>query len=137
MKRNLGIAALVLALGAGAASASEVTAGQQQIANYLGVEAGAYSASELAQLLGARNSGDDFAYNNLLDRAGAKAETVSQGREQLAAQAGVNASDYTTAELIRIRDAQRKGDLQAVNFYVNHENRNTVSVPVVRLGRNA
>ncbi|MFT3688000.1 hypothetical protein [Paenirhodobacter sp.] len=134
MKRNLGIAAVVLALSAGVASASEVNPGLQQIANQLGVDAGAYSASELVQLL---NADDDFVYNNLLNRVGASANTVSQGREQLAAQAGVNAADYTTAEIIRIRDAQRKGDLQAVSFYINHENRNTVNLPVVRMGRDS
>lgn len=137
MQRNFGIAALALVLSAGVASAADVTPGQQQIANYLGVEAGAYSASELAQLLGARNAGDTFAFNNLLDRAGATAGTVSQGREQLAAQAGVSAADYSTAELIQIRVAQRKGDLQALNFYINHENRNTVNFPAVRMGRDS
>lgn len=137
MKRTLGIAAIALAFGASVASAADVTPGQQQIANYLGVDAGAYNASELAQLLGARNAGDSFLYSNLLDRAGAVAETVSQGKAQLAAQAGVDAADYSTAELIRIRDAQRKGDLQALDFYVNHENRNTVSFPVLRSGRDA
>lgn len=137
MKRNLVIAALALSLSAGVASAANVTAGQQQIANYLGVDAGAYSASELAQLLAARNSGDEFTYSNLLDRSGEAAPVETQGKAQLAAQAGVNAADYTSAELIRIRAAQRKGDLQAVDFYISHDNRNTVTFPVVRQGRNS
>lgn len=137
MKLNFGAAALALALSAGVASASDINAGQQQIANYLGVNAGAYNSSELAQLLAARNAGDNFTYSNLLARSGSAEGVESQGKAQLAAQAGVDAADFTSAELIQLRNAQRRGDLQDVNFYLSHDNRNTVTFPVLRLGRNS
>lgn len=137
MKRNLGIAAFALALSAGVASAENVNPGLQQIANYLGLDSGAYSAMELHELLSARRDGDQAAYTYLLNGGKAPAaETVSAGRQQLAALAGVNADAYTTDELVNLRAAQIAGDIQGVNFYLKHENRNTVNFPVVRMGRN-
>ncbi|MPL74130.1 hypothetical protein SDC9_19940 [bioreactor metagenome] len=138
MKRNMAYSALALVLSAGVASAADVNPGLQQIANYLGVDAGAYSATELHQLLGARDAGDQSSYDYFLKRVGAtEAAAVTAGKAQIAAQVGLNPAEYTTAELIRVQQAQRQGDLQTVSFVVSHQNRNTVVNPQVAMGRDS
>ena len=138
MKRNMAYSALALVLSAGVASAADVNPGLQQIANYLGVDAGAYSATELHQLLGARDAGDQSTYDYFLKHAGAaQGDAVTAGKAQIAAQVGLNPAEYTTAELIRVQKAQRQGDLQTVAFVVSHQNRNTIVNPQVAMGRDS
>ncbi|RLL64563.1 hypothetical protein [Paenirhodobacter hankyongi] len=138
MKRNMTYAAVALVLSAGVASAAETNQGLQQIANYLGVDAGAYSATELHQLLGARDAGDQSTYDYFLNRVGAaQGDAVTAGKAQIAAQVGLNPAEYTTAELIRVQKAQRQGDLQTVTFVVSHQNRNTIVNPQVAMGRDS
>lgn len=138
MRNFVALSALAIALSAGAASAAETNAGLQQIAHYLGVDAGAYSAVELHQLLGARSNGDQSTYAYLLEHGDrTAAETVTAGKAQLAAQVGLNPNDYTSAELIRVQDAQRRGDLQAVNFIVSHDNRNSFNFVYEPAGRDS
>ena len=109
-----------------------------QIANYLGVDAGAYSAVTLHELLAARNDGDQYTYNYLLKHGdAATVETSNAGKLQLAKQVGLNADDYTSAELIRVQEAQRRGDLQEVNFVVSHQNRNSFDFPQAAVGRDS
>lgn len=139
MKRNFGIAALALVLSAGVASAENVNPGLQQIANYLRVNASEYTSVELHELLAARNSGDQSTFTYLLnhgDRA-VSTDEVSQGKAQIAQQVGLDASQYTTAELIRVQEAKRRGDLQEVDFVVKHLNRNTFNFPVADTGRDS
>jgi copper chaperone CopZ len=50
-------------------------------------------------------------------------ETVSPGHAQLAAQAQVDAEDYTTAEIIAILDARSEGDTAGAEFVLSHANR--------------
>lgn len=136
MRNELVFAGLALVLAAGAASASGVTPGRQQLANQLGVDAAAYSAAELTQLQGARRDNDKAAYDALLSRSTTRAEgTVSAGKAQIAAQIGVDPADFTTAELVRLTHAKRSADLQAVNFYLKHENRNDIYFPQPQRGR--
>ncbi|MGD9916718.1 MAG: hypothetical protein AB7U46_01775 [Paenirhodobacter sp.] len=138
MRNVLASTAFALALSAGAASAGGANAGIDQIAHYLGVNAGAYSSVELHQLLAARNAGDQSTYAYLLAHGDRSSDTAATaGKEQLAAQAGLNANDYTAAELIRVRDAQLRGDLQEVNFVVSHQNRNSIVNPQVQVGRDS
>lgn len=138
MKRNMTYAALALVLSAGVASATEVNPGLQQIADYLGVDAGAYSATELHQLLGARDAGDQSTYDYFLKRVdAAPSDAMTAGKAQIAAQVGLNPAEYTTAELIRVQQAQRQGDLQTVNFVVSHQNRNTIVNPQVAMGHDS
>lgn len=135
MKRNMAYSALALVLSAGVASAADVNPGLQQIADYLGVDAGAYSATELHQLLGARDAGDQSTYDYFLKRVdAAPSDAMTAGKAQIAAQVGLNPAEYTTAELIRVQQAQRDADLQTVNFVVSHQNRNTIVNPQVPMG---
>jgi len=138
MKRSIAYSALALVLSAGVASAAEVNPGLQQIADYLGVDANAYSATELHQMLGARDAGDQSTYGYFLNHVDqTPKQDVSAGKAQLAAQVGLNPAEYTTAELIRVQQAQRESDLQTVNFVVSHQNRNTIVNPVVQMGRDS
>lgn len=50
-------------------------------------------------------------------------ENVSPGHAQLAAQAQVNAADYTTAEILAILDARSDGDAARAEFVLSHANR--------------
>jgi len=138
MRNFVALSALALALSAGAASAAETGPGLQQIAAYLGVDAGAYNTVELHQLLAARSNGDQSTFNYLLSHGDrTDNDTVNAGKAQLAAQVGLNPNDYTSAELIRVQDAQRRGDLQAVNFVVSHQNRNSFDFPQAEVGRDS
>lgn len=139
MNTNITTAAIALILSAGVAAADGVSAGQAQIANFLGVDAGRFNAAELGQLLAARNDGDQSTYTFLLagGASAASIDTVNAGKAQLAAQAGVDPAAYTADEIVRIRAAQRSGDHQALNFLLSHENRNTVTFPVISRGRNS
>ncbi|MBZ4023777.1 hypothetical protein CKO11_15095 [Rhodobacter sp. TJ_12] len=138
MRNTFALAAAALALSAGFASAAEPNQGLKQIASYLGVDAGAYSANELHQLLAARSSGDQSTYAYLLDRNDRSNSTrVSAGKAQIAAQAELDPAQYTTAELILIDRAQREGRQQDAEFYINHENRNDIYHPVPRRGRDS
>ncbi|TKD14673.1 hypothetical protein FBT96_17405 [Rhodobacter capsulatus] len=130
MRNELVFAGLALVLAAGAASASGVTPGRQQLANQLGVDAAAYSAAELTQLQGARRDNDKAAYDVLLSHGTVRGkDTTSVGKAQIAAQIGVDPAEFTTAELIQLTEAKRSGDLQAVTFYLKHENRNDYYFP--------
>ncbi|AUH33829.1 hypothetical protein [Paracoccus tegillarcae] len=51
---------------------------------------------------------------------------VTPGKAQFAAGVGVNAADYSLAELALLRDAKRDNDREAVNYYVTRENRTGV-----------
>jgi hypothetical protein len=138
MRGKLVFASFALALAAGAASAAEANPGLQQIANQLGLESGAYSATELHQLLAAREDGDQSAYAWLLAHGDTRTDAgVSAGKAQLAAQVNLNPAEFTTAELIQIDEAKRRSDLQGVTFYTRHENRNEIYHPQPDTGRDS
>ncbi|WP_444452732.1 hypothetical protein ACTTAI_17235 [Rhodobacter capsulatus] len=130
MRNELVFAGLALVLAAGAANATGVTPGHQQLANQLGVEAGAYSTSELAQIADARRHDDQSTVAWLLAHGNSRASNeTSVGKAQIAAQLGLDASDFTAAELTQIVDAKREGNLHTVNFVLKHENRNDIYFP--------
>ncbi|PTV95827.1 hypothetical protein C8J27_103155 [Rhodobacter aestuarii] len=138
MRNTVAIAAVALALGTSFASAAEPRQGLQQIADYLGLDAGAYSATELHELLAARDAGDQSTYAYLLERGDlAKDAAASDGKSQLAAQLGLDASAFTSAELTQISDARRDGDRNAEHFLLNHENRNNIYHPVPQIGHDS
>ncbi len=97
--------ALIIATLSSAAFAANpvagVSAGAAQIALALGVEPGRFTTSELLEIQDAKHENDQFRLNAIL--SGATRQTgdrgVTPGKEQLAALVGVNAADYTLAEL--------------------------------------
>ncbi|SOC16954.1 hypothetical protein SAMN05877809_10924 [Rhodobacter sp. JA431] len=138
MRTTVALAAAALALSAGFASASEPNQGLKQIAAYLGVDAGAYSATELHELLAARKDGDQSTYAYLLERGDLnKDAATSAGKSQLAAQLKLDPSEYTSNELTLISEARRDGDRNAERFLLNHENRNNIYHPVPQIGRDS
>ncbi|PYF09284.1 hypothetical protein C8J30_10930 [Rhodobacter viridis] len=135
MRNELVFAGLALVLAAGAANATGVTPGHLQLANQLGVEAGASSAGELAQIADARRDNDQSTVAWLLAHGNSRASAeTSVGKAQIAAQLGVDASDFTAAELTQIADAKRDGNLHGVRFILKHENRNDYYFPQPAVG---
>jgi hypothetical protein len=62
-------------------------------------------------------------------------ENVSPGHAQLAAQAQVDAADYTTAEILAILDARSEGDAAGENFVLSYANRAEANAAeVVKVG---
>lgn len=138
MRDKLVFASVALVLAAGVASAADVTPGLQQIANQLGVDAGAYSATELHQLLAAREDGEQSTYAYLLAHGDSRSPAAnSVGKAQLAAQVNLDPTEFTTDELLAISDAKRSGDLQGVSFYSRHLNRNDIFHPQGGVGDNS
>lgn len=138
MRNIFALSAAALALTASFASADTNSVGLQQIANYLGVDAGAYSATELHELLAARNDGDQSTYAYLLDQENrSTSEALTPGKAQIAAQVGLDPSQYSTAELAMVQDALRDGDQQAANFVISHQNRNNYYFPQPEMGRDS
>ena len=76
-----------------------------QLARSAGVAPGLYSASDLIDIEEARREGDTSALNILLSGAKYSPETARSdaGKAQLAASLGVNAADYSLAELTVLR----------------------------------
>lgn len=114
------LTAVVFALAAPAAFAANASAGETQLANLLGVEPGQYTMSELIQLENADRDGDLVQVQVILDRATennglATRNAPSAGTAQLAAIEGVNASDYSVSQLIRLSDAQQANDLVLID----------------------
>ncbi|MGA0541106.1 hypothetical protein [Neotabrizicola sp. VNH66] len=96
----------IVAQAAGTIAApTSTSAGNVQRALQLGVEPGRYTPAELSQLETARRNGDTEVWKFITSGAnrnvpaGAAAGVVTPGKAQLAASLGVNAADYTLAEL--------------------------------------
>ena len=51
--------------------------------------------------------------------AGAAANAANPGKDQIAAQLGVNGDQFSTAQLLRLDEAKAKGDLETVNFILS------------------
>ena len=69
---------------------------------------------------------------------GAGIGETNPGKTQLAAQLGLNAVEYTTAELTRIQVALENGDFDQANYVIEHTNRKPVDVaPQPVMGRDA
>lgn len=86
-------------------AASNDSAGAVQLALTAGVEPGQYTVAELVQIIDAKRENDTDKLNFILSGTNRQGEAagVSPGKAQLAALAGVNAADYTLAELIQLQ----------------------------------
>ena len=56
-------------------------------------------------------------------QAGSPEMGSNLGKDQLALAAGVDANDFTSAELVRLNDAIRANDAEEVAFILSHDNR--------------
>ncbi|KEO52853.1 hypothetical protein [Thioclava pacifica] len=69
---------------------------------------------------------------------GSSVGEVTPGKAQLAAQLGLDAAKYTSAELTRIQSALYNNDVDTANFVISHENRKPVDVaPQPVMGRDS
>ncbi len=108
-----------------------------QLANTLGVEGQGFSTSELTQLKAAYDDGDTARINFLLENGGASASAstkgVSASSDQLAASLGVDASDYSRAELAALKSAVEEGDAARINAITSHAAANSGDTPEYRI----
>lgn len=85
-----------------------------QLAKLAGVTPGAFSARELQMILDAQRSNDPDQVGFILSGANRKAVdavgTVTPGKQQLAASLGLNAADYTLAQLVTLDAARMSGN---------------------------
>jgi hypothetical protein len=87
--------------------AGYVSAGKSQIAAQVGVEAATFSTIDLIRLQDALRSGDEDTAAFILNGSdngdvATDRGTVTPGKAQLAASLGLNAAEYTTAELSKL-----------------------------------
>jgi hypothetical protein len=115
MNRFALTSALVLVLAAPA-----FADGKDQLAAQLGVNADSYTLAQLIRLENATESNDaqEVAFVKA-QAAGAIVSTqgsATLGNEQLAANVGVDANGYTTAQLVRLERANLENDAQEAAF---------------------
>ncbi len=101
---------------------SATSAGATQYAKYLGVAPGSLSLAELSLLDEAITANAQERIDFYLDKANGVTSRadfdggISAGHLQLAKIAGVNAADYSTAELSRLIEAQQANDVEEIRF---------------------
>lgn len=61
----------------------------------------------------------------------ASVANANAGKEQIAAQLGVSASEFTLSELMELNDARRDGDVQAWDYVVSGTSRAETSAAFV------
>ena len=130
--------AIALALGVGAATAGiaqaqSVTPSAQQMAALAGVPAGEYTIAELTRLLQAESDNNREAMNFILSHQNrlnpGAIGTTPAGKVQMAQALGLDAAEYTLAELTRMTEAKLDNDPQTYAFVLEHRNR-AVAGPV-------
>ena len=136
MKTILTTAALIVAATAGIASAQSNDA---QLAALLNVNGAEFTTAELNNINEARRDGDVAKANYFLNHEN-RAEVAGNGhgKAQLAAQLGVNASDYTLAELVTVDSARRDNNIQNADYVLNGTSRTAVApiaTPYIGTGR--
>lgn len=127
------LAAAVLAAVAAPAVAQSVSPGHAQLAANAGVDAADYSIAQILRLNAAIREGDATTAKFILANrtSGVVAASrndpgfVTDAELQLAAVSGVEAADFTLAELVRLNDAAREGDVTAANYVRTGANRDT------------
>ena len=109
MKR-IAIIALAAVVAASGASASVTNPGKAQIAAQLGLDASEYSSTELSLIAKAREDRDHQAEAFYLSHTNRQApedsSIVTPGKAQIAAQLGVDATAYSSAELAALSAAR-------------------------------
>lgn len=111
--RKTTLIATVFATLLGGAAFAQTNPGMAQLAGIAGVSPDGFSQAQLIQLIEAQRNGDADTVDFILSQRGvdvgrADAGTTfggnvgNDGKAQLAAQVGVNADDYTMAQLIAL-----------------------------------
>lgn len=129
LKKSI-LALTVVALTAPLAGTAFAGQGADQLAAQLGVPADTYTVAQMIQLQEARRDGDKSAEAFVLGQGkdGVSRSTMSgdistsKGAEQLARTAGVTPGAYSVNELIRLQNAIRESDSQAIAFILGGSN---------------
>ncbi len=87
------------------ATAADVTPGQAELAQSLGVDPSEYTLAELAQLRDARATGNAGLEAQVLegDAGAVSGSGITDGHAQIAASLGLDPADYSFSELVRIK----------------------------------
>lgn len=98
-----------------------ISAGHQQLADALGVDAADYSVAELVTLRDAIENDNEARVNFILSGGSETVSTQSFGTsaDQFAASIGVDAADFSAAQLILLRAAMEDGDERRVTAILN------------------
>lgn len=125
MFKTVAITAIVASLAVPAFAGNPNSAGALQLSAQAGVTPGIYDASQLSRLIDAQRDSNLETVNFILSQ-GADLDTntldgasVNAGKAQLAAEAGVDASDFTIAQLERLIQADRDNDDEEVRFILS------------------
>lgn len=118
-------AAAALALGTSALAAHAASPAAEQLAAKLGLNADAYSVTELNIIDRARQDGDTTTANFYIKGGNRVAlpENVTPGRAQIAANLGLDPANYTLAELTIIDSARQARNTELAAFYTSGRNR--------------
>lgn len=124
------LALTVVALTAPLAGTAIAGPGADQLAQQVGVPAGAYTVAQMIQLKEARRDGDTSAEAFILSQgrdAVSRSDlsgvgSASAGADQLARLVGVTPGAYSVNEMIRLQDAINEGDRQTIAFILGGSN---------------
>ena len=103
-------------------AASSPALANDQLANSLGVEPGALSTAEMLQLKGAIEDDNTILENYIRSNAGSSgwSSRNSLAHAQLAASLGVDHNEFSTAELVALRNARDDSDAYRANAIRKH-----------------
>lgn len=107
-------------------------AGDQQWARLADIDTAKYSINELTRINEAlrENNSEELRFVLSGDSRKSFGSEVTPATAQLAELAGVEPGEYTPAELTRIVEARRDGDVQELNYLLSHANRSDVGSSV-------
>lgn len=126
LKSILTPALIALSLSGAAFAGNNTTSNDAQLARSAGVAPGAYSASELVNIIDARNDNDQIRLNYYLSGANRTSASVQgDSSNQLARIVGVQPGAYSAAELTQVIEARKDNDREGVNFILSGSNRAT------------
>jgi hypothetical protein len=129
--KTLLTSALIAATLSGAAFAASavpgINPGDVQLALSAGVEPGAYSRSELLNILEAKRNNEDAGYFLSGANRTSASGNANAGAAQLALTAGVEPGAYSVPELLQIIEAKRDGDTDRLNFVLSGASRSTAN----------
>ncbi|RYF47422.1 MAG: hypothetical protein EOO38_12180 [Cytophagaceae bacterium] len=108
-------------------ASEKLSPGHSQLAAQARVDAQEYSIAEIIAILDARGDGDAASETFFLSHTNRSAPNpsaaITSGEKQIAASLGVDAADYTLAELTAMAAARTEGDGASEAYLASHANR--------------
>lgn len=125
MFKTIALTAVAAALAVPAFAGNPQSPGAIQMSHEAGVTPGIYDVAQLQRLQEARANSDKEAVAFILSQGAdygvntLDGASVTGGKQQLANEAGVNAADFTIAQLERLIQAQRDENDEEINFVLS------------------